>query len=261
MKKLFILMVSVLTLLLGLGLAKAEEKKVPGFVPVVWSLDTQFRTEYLGGIGQVFYDKPIWVNDISVSYGDWFAGTWISTALGGDAYGSTFGDEVDLYAGWGHTYDWLRLQVSASYFMICELDDLGNDLWVVDGEASFPKVRFVQPYVAMRSFNQVSSRSPQRGWYGWAGLRRTQPTGLHFHGDELKLKLDLKAGYSDGVLGRDPGPVFGRITSALPFKLSDHATLTPSLVWQVPIGSQAKTARPHTKEHEVVGALSLNFKF
>ena len=69
----------------------------------IWSWETQFRSEYIGKIGTVFYDKPIMVNDISLSYKDFYVGMWNSTALGGERYGSTYGDEFDLYAGCGVT--------------------------------------------------------------------------------------------------------------------------------------------------------------
>jgi hypothetical protein len=227
----------------------------------VWSWETQIRSEYLGKIGIVFYDKPIMVNDITLSYGDFYAGTWISTGLGGDTYGSTFADEFDLYAGWGHTYGWIRFDLTGAFFFIKDLDRVKNDIWIAEGEVSFPKVPIVQPYLAVRSFNQVSSESPERGAFAWFGLRRLQPLGLHLHEKELKLKLDLLTAYSDGALHRNPGWVFGRVTVGLPLPISKHLTLTPSVLYQIPIGDQVHQQRPYTVHNEIVGALSARWVF
>jgi len=223
--------------------------------------DTQFRSEYLGKIGKVFYDKPIMVNDISLSYGDFYAGTWIATALGGERYGSTYGDEVDLYAGWGHTYDWVHVQVTAAYFAIKDLGNLKNDLWIVEPEVSLPKVPIVQPFVAVRSFDQVTSESPKPGWFVWTGVRRTQPLGFNIWRNEAALSLESMTAYSDGALGGNPGFVFTRLTIGFPIVLGKHFTITPGILYQMPIANQEHNSHPYTTHNEVVGSVSLRWNF
>ena len=227
----------------------------------VWSWETQVRSEYIGRIGVVFYDKPLLVNDITLSYGDFNVGVWNSTGLGGQKYGSTFADETDLYVGWGHTYDWIRFQVVGAYFFIKDLDNLKNDLWIVEPEISLPKVPFVQPYLSIRSFNQVTSESPGSGWFTWVGLRRTQPLGFRIGQQDMSLKFDLMAAYSDGALGKDPGPVFGRLTVGMPVGITKHLTAMPSILWQTPIDNQEKHRRPYTTQDEVAGYLSFRWVF
>ena len=227
----------------------------------VWSWETQFRSEYLGKIGVVFYDKPIMVNDISLFYKDFYVGMWNSTALGGEPYGSTFGDEFDLYAGWGHTYGWVHLQFSAAYFAIKDLNNLRDDLWIFEPEISFPKVPFVQPYVAVRSFNPITSESPERGWFVWTGLRRDQQLGFNIGSEPAKLSIEWMNAYSDGALHRDPGWVFTRFSAAFKIPVNKHLMITPGILYQLPIGGQENHPRPYTTENEVVGQVSLRWTF
>lgn len=227
----------------------------------VYLWHTDFRSKYLGKTGQVFYDNPIMVNDVSVSYGDFYAGLWVSTALGGESYGSTFGDEFDLYAGWGHTYGWVRFQLSAAYFAIKDLDRLKDDIWIVEPEVSFPEFPLIQPYVAVRSFGQVSSESPEDGWFVWPGVRRTQPLGFRVGTDEAKLNLDFVTAYSDGAFGKDPGWVFARLSASFPIQISRQLAFTPNVVYQIPFSSQEKHRFPYTTRDEAVANVSFRWMF
>lgn len=242
-------------------LCLAQETLQAAESPLTWSWEAQFRSEYLGKIGAVFYDKPIMVNDVGVSYEDLFAGLWVSSALGGERYGSTFGDEFDIYAGWGHTYDWVRFQLTTAYFAINDLGNLKNDVWIVELEMSLPNVPLVQPYAAVRCFNQVSSQSPEGGWFLWLGMRRTQPLGFNIAKEPAVINLNLMTAYSDGAFKANPGWVFARLEAGLPIKAGKNLTITPKILWQTPIGGQEKHTSPYTTKDEIVGTLALHWRF
>ncbi len=247
--------------LLGLVACLALQAQADQTNTLQWSWETQFRSEYMGKVGIVFYDKPLMVNDVSASYGDFYAGLWVSSGLGGERYGSTFSDEYDLYAGWGHTFDWVRFQLTAAYFAIKDLDRLGNDLWIVEPEVCFPKFPVVKPYVAVRKFSQISSESPDPGWFVWPGVRRSQPLWFDIGEMPARLNLDLMGAYSDGTFDRTPGWVFIRLTAGLPIAIGKHLTVTPSVLCQVPIDGQQNNPKPYTTQTEILGQLSLRWKF
>lgn len=229
----------------------------------VWSFgfETQVRSEYLAKIGLVLYDKPIVVNDISVSYDSFFGGVWNATALGNESYGSTFGDETDLYVGWAHQYDWIKFKTLGSVFFLKHLSLIKDDIWILEQEVSFPKVPIFQPYVTGRIFGEISDSSPERGAFLWAGLRRSQPLGFNLAGEPAKLNFDWMNGYSDGALHRDPGFVFSRVTFELPLKISKNLELVPSALFQVPIFGQASHDRSYTKRNEAEMQIALRWRF
>jgi hypothetical protein len=138
----------LLRVLLGLSLVlglRAEDTNKLWF-----SANTGVMSQYLGVIGAIFYNSPVSVSEITIGYQDWYGGVWNSTGLGGDAYGQNYGDEFDYYAGWAHTFDWIRCDLSSSYYTISRLGRMNDDLWVIEPEVSFPKFPFVQPYFRCR---------------------------------------------------------------------------------------------------------------
>ena len=226
-----------------------------------WSVNSGIFSKYLGTIGGVFYDDPILVTDLTVSHGDYYAGIWNSTRLGSGKYGKTFGDEYDFYAGWSHDIGPVKYEITGMYFLIADLAKLNDDLWVIDQKLSMPSCPVFQPYVKVRAFNTVGADSPTGGFFFWAGVNRSQPTGLMAHGQEVILDVELATAYSDGPLGKTPGSVFARLTLGTTIPLSERLSLKPSAVWQTTIGGQKDYAHPLTTKTEVVCGLSLNAVF
>lgn len=222
------------------------------------SFTTQFNTAYIGKIGEVFHRGPTTVNYLDINIGsDWTAEIWTSTNLGGEPYNTTYGDELDLFLTWHRSFNDIRVSLTGAYFFLVDLGRLDNDLWIGEAEVSCTKWAYFQPYLCTRYFGQVSEKSAERGWFGWAGIRGTYPTGIH----QVKLTLDLSAAYSDGALGRTPGLVYGRAVVGLPIKVSKRVTLTPSILLQSPIGDQREQPLRYTDRKEAVGTLALSFTF
>lgn len=226
-----------------------------------YSLNSGVFTKYLGTIGGVFYDSPIIVNDITAAHGDFYLGMWNSTALGHGKYGETFGNEYDFYAGWSHKVGRVRYDVTGMYFLIARLSALNDDLWVIDQKVSFPDCPVVQPYVKLRFFNTVGRNSPSGGVFVWGGLSRQQPIGIFSRGRKMNVAIDLSAAYSDGPLGKTPGPVFGRLAIAPLLFVSERVSVSPSVVVQMPLGGQKNFSHPLTTRTEIVWGLNASTRF
>ena len=242
----------ILSLLCG-DIASAEETS--------WSLASSVYSKYIGKIGAIFSGDPILVNELDWSRGDLFAGVWNSTGLDRYPYGSTYADELDLWFGYGHTFDWIHVQTDVAYYTVKDLTRMNDDLWVVEGEVSLSKIPFVQPYVSFCQFEKVDRNSFPGGMFYWAGIRRTQPLGFSVGKTKQTLNLDLMTAYSNGALGKNPGFVFERLTVNLPIVLSGRMTLTPSVVLQSPIGGQDHHQVAYTTKDEVVWGVSAGYKF
>lgn len=215
-----------------------------------WSLSSSVYSKYIGKVGGIFSEDPILVNELSWSRGGAFAGVWSSTGINKGSYGSTYADEVDLYVGYSHSFDWIRIQADVAYYTIKNLELMNDDIFAVDGEVSLLKIPFIQPYISFRQFAKVGRNSFPDGTFYWAGMRRTQ----------WGISLDWMNAYSDGALGNDPGFVFTRITANYPIALNKKFTITPSVVLQRPIGGQERHQRAYTTKDEVVWGLTLVWK-
>ncbi len=222
------------------------------------AFSTAINTAYIGKIGTVFDDHPTLVNDLDVNIGsDWTAEVWSSTNVSGQPYNSTYGDELDLFLTWHHCFDDIRFSLTGACFMIVDLTRFENDLWIGEAEVSYSKWQFAQPYLCARHFGQVSDQSPERGWFGWGGVRGTYPTGVR----QMGLTLDFSVADSDGALGKTPGLVYARAVVGLPIALGKCATLVPSILLQTPLAGQAEHPSPYTERNQVVGSLAIHITF
>lgn len=91
---------------------------------VTWVMGTGVQSEYLGRIGPIFSKSPISVNFVEADYKGFYGGIWNSTSLGGRQYSTTYGDEWDVYGGWAHEFGPFKLDLSASYFTLAQLDKM-----------------------------------------------------------------------------------------------------------------------------------------
>ncbi len=246
---------SLLTALFAALFVPASPAETPS---LSGSFTTKYATGYPGKIGVMFSRDPVLVNSLDINVGeDWTFEIWSSTSLGKEKYGDTFGDEIDLFAMWHHTYGNIRLSATAGYFAIKDLDELDNDLYILEGEVSYVECSYLQPYLCTRYFGELTSKSPETGWFLWAGVRGSLDIGI----PRTKVTYDLSGAYSDGALGRTPGLVFGRAVIGLPVQVSERVTFTPSILLQTPFPGQRSNAFRYTDQNEVVGSFAFSVAF
>ncbi len=241
--------------LLCFGRLCAEEQTV------AYTFKTGIASEYLGAIGPVFYKQPVAVSEMSVGYGDWYVGVWNSTGLGGTAYGKTYGDEFDLYAGWAHRFGPVKVDVSSSYYAVASLDTMKDDVWVVESILSVPTFPFVEPYIHVRYFGQVGSESPQTGFFWFAGIRKYVSLCDGFADRPVTLMLQASTAYAAGALKDSTGFVYGRLTSALDIPLSKKWTMSPEVVYQIAAPGQRSDPFGFTDGNKLVFKLSVRCNF
>ena len=250
--------VSLITALVGLMFTFKSQADPESDGLLSGSFTTRFNTAYIGKIGTAFYRSPTVTNMLDINIGkDWTAELWSSTALGGEGYGKTHGDEIDLLVTWHHQFKDFKVSLTGGYFAIKDLSDFKNDLWIAEAEVSYSKYAYFQPYISARYFGRFTSKSPDDGWFVWAGVRGSFKTVI----PRTKLTADVSIAYSDGALGRDAGLVFSRVTIGLPIKASKKFTITPSVLLQAPIGNQRSYLHRYTDRNEVVGSLGFSFGF
>ncbi len=237
----------------------SDGRAAPGSADTVWS--ASLYPKYLGTIGSVIYDHPIIVNEATVSMQSEYAGIWNATHLGPGAYGKTYGDETDLYAGWLHRFGAVTYDVTALYFIIADLRRINDDLFVIDQKITLSALRALTPYIKLRSMNAVGRSSPEGGWFFWAGVSRSQDIGPRIRSRPIRIDCDGSVAYSDGPLGKSPGPVFARITMDLNLPISRRFACMPSIVWQRPLGNQAHLRHPFTNSNQLVWGITVVSKF
>ncbi len=226
--------------------------------PLTGSFTTILNSAYMGKICAVFYRGPTTVNYLDVNFGDhWTLELWSSTGLGKEKYGSTYADEFDIFLNYHRRFSDFKFSLTAAYFFLKDLNDLQSDMWIVDGEVSYAKYDYFQPYVNVRYFGQVSDKSFERGWFVWAGIRGSYPTPLK----QVKLTLDASVAYSDGALGKDAGLVYGRTVIGLPVALSKRVSFTPSILLQAPLGNQRNSFLRYTDRNEAIVSAALSVSF
>jgi len=228
---------------------------------VSYSAKTGIMSEYLGSIGSIFYKSPVSVNEIDFGYSDWYGGIWNSTGLGGTKYGQTYGDEFDFYGGWAHTFDWIKIDLSSTYYAIARLDTTSDDLWVIEPEISLPKFPFVQPYIRGRYFGQVGSESPKPGFFWFGGLRKDITFGKGLADRAYSLDLQASTAYAAGALHSSTGFVYGRLTVSLDAPLSKHWTLSPTVICQAAAPGQRSDPNGFTDGNKFVYGVSLECKW
>jgi len=220
-----------------------------------WSVTTSVQNKYLNLAGVDLSDgRPTITTAIQGTQGDRFFGFWGSTGMSAAGpHASASANEYHLFAGLNHEFGPVRYTASAAYFAFANLRRSDDDIYVLDQRISWFEAPFVQPYVMIRAFNQVTHSSPGPGWFGWVGLQHTEK--IRNQG----FNLDLSAGYSDGPMNRPSGPVFCRITCSTSIKLDDEFKLTPAILFQVPIGSQRHEPRAFTRSNQTVASLALTW--
>lgn len=228
---------------------------------ISYTFKTGLATEYLGSVGAVFYEDPISVNELSVGYGNWYGGFWSSTGLGGTKYGETFGDEIDFYAGWAHTFGWVKVDLMSSYYAIASLDRTNDDLFALEAEISLPKFPFVEPYVRVRYLGDVGALSPKPGFFLFGGVRKYLTFGQGAADRSYGLLFQLSTAYAAGALRDSTGFVYGRFTSALDIPLSKRWTLTPSFLFQAVTPGQRNDPYGFTHSNETVFRIDLKWNF
>ena len=227
---------------------------------VTWVASTSVQSEYLGRIGPIFSEDPISVNFVEVGYKGFYGGIWNSTSLGGSKYGTTYGDEWDVYGGWAHKFGPFKLDLSASYFTLAQLNKISDDMWIAEQELSIPGMPFVQPYIRARYFGSVDDYW-RSGWFVFGGLRKSVPFGHSFASRPFSLNIDVSTAYAAGGIRDFTGFVKGRLTTSLDIPLSKRVTLSPNLIYQVAAPGQRNDPNGFVKGNDLVYGLSLKWIF
>ncbi len=227
---------------------------------ISWSSSTGVSSEYLAQIGATLSKSPISVNIIEADYKNFYLGIWNATSLGGRKYGSTYGDEWDLYGGWSHMFGPMKLDLSGSYFALYELDKTRDDMWITDQILSLPKMPFVEPYIKSRYFGSVGSFW-KPGWFGFIGLRKSIPFGHGLAGRPYTLNIDASTAYDFGALTDYKGFVYYRFTTGLDIPLSKRATLAPYLLYQLSAPGEKFNPKGFTHGDKFVYGVTLKWVF
>lgn len=230
---------------------------------VNWTIKNGVMSEYLAKPGITLHDNPVTVNEVTASYGEWYAGMWSSFGMTDARLSGDFGDEVDFYAGLRGESGILRLDLSGNYFMLNELSHTDDDQVTFDVRLDMPKVKLVQPYFAARYFGGVGESSPEHGWFMWWGATRRQslPFRLPRRRGNAFLDIDAQVAYSDGALRREPGIIYGRFSVGTGIPVSKQTTLRPVYILQVPSGDQTGHRGDYTDRIRHVVGFSLITKF
>lgn len=228
----------------------------------VWgTAKTGIVSQYLGRIGSVFDESPSSVTEVTMGYKDFYAGVWSATTISDEKYGTTYGDEVDVYMGWTRAIGPIKLDISSSYYAIAQLDRVRDDLWCIESEITLHQFPFVQPYVRARYMGEVGSQSPQGGMFYFGGLRKTVTLGTNHLDRSYSLHLEGSTAYAGGALRDVTGFVYGRFTTTLDIPLGKQWTLSPMLIYQVASPEQRSNPRGFTDGNKWVAGLTLAYNF
>lgn len=225
------------------------------------TIKTSIMSQYLGRVGSIFDDAPSSVTELTLGYKGWYAGIWTATTYSGESYGTTYGDEIDFYAGWAHTFCLAKLDIMYSYYTIADLDQMDDDLWAIESEISFPRFPFVQPYIRSRYFGEVGDTSPKGGMFYFGGLRKTislSKTRLDRHN---ALHLEGSTAYAGGALKDVTGLVYARLATSLDVSLGKRWTLSPSIIFQKALSEHRNNLQSFTDGDKWVFGLTLAYKF
>ena len=251
MKTLLVCMLATLTA----ATSVRSEDKLSG------SFKIGIASQYLARVGTVLDTNPIMIGELSLGYGDWYGGVWSSTDLSGHhKYGSIYGDEIDVYLGWAHTFDWIKIDLSTTYYALAKLDHQSDDMWVFEPEVSFPKFWFVEPYLRARYFGEVGTLSPKGGMFYFAGIRKKVCVGK-IRSRPCLMNFDVSTAYAGGALKDFTGFVYGRITASVDIPISENWTLSPSIIYQVATPGQRNNPQGFTNGNKLVEGISLSYRF
>lgn len=228
-------------------------------------LETAIANQYLGKPGIVIHEDPQletqltlkWSNDKSA----WYGGLWTSSAL--DNRSGDFDDEIDLWVGYQRYFKQVTLDGRLSYFAFEQFDEPETDQWVIDLKLTLEQVPVVKPHFQLRYFGEVGSKSPESGFFAFAGLSRSQSLGFSLPWTEDKQALDLGAEtlWSFGALGRDAGYVGTKLWASTTIPTSKHSYLTPSILYQLSAGDQDGSASDYVDGNQWVFRLAWGLNF
>lgn len=240
MKSIFVLSI----LIIGTSIGRADQEE-----PSIYVKHTLSRY-YLGSVGADFSDgHPSLSSEVTVSKGDFYVGLWMATGPGHAKYK----EDWDPYIGFVHRHSCIRYEATVTYFVLSDLAHMDDDLWVIDQKVSLTTMHAIQPYMKVRAFNKVGSRSFESGWFGWVGLEYKRPIG------KSMLRTDLSLAESDGPFGKTPGSVYYRAVLSYSYNLTKTVTITPSFVYQVPTGRQQSARVPFVTKNQFLWGISVGY--
>jgi len=158
----------------------------------------------------------------------------------------------------------IRIDLRLSYFMLTEIDEFNNDLWIFDGRVDFVKIPFVIPHVAVRYFGDTGKWSPQHGWFVWPGAYKTFPMSFHFLGRrwDTPLTLDAKLAFAlDNPFGGSNGFTYAQIGASFKIPVRENISLIPSLLWHIPNGGIPQLGKAAVNKHQLVYGMQVQFRF
>lgn len=257
------LLVAVLTIVSLV--ATADEAKQVSTKQFSGGVETAVSSQYLGKPGVIFHKDPQLETQLTLKWGNdksaWYGGLWTSSAL--DNRSGDFDDEIDLWVGYQRFFKQVTLDGRLSYFAFEQFDEPGTDQWVIDLKATLEQVPMVKPHFQLRYFGEVGSKSPESGFFAFAGLSRSQPLGfsLPWATNQQTLDLGTETLWSFGALGRDAGYVGTKLWVSTTIPTSKRSYLTPSITYQLSAGDQDGGPGDYVDGNQWVYRLAWGFNF
>lgn len=233
---------SVLVMVLTIIFSTFTTKAVAGEKTWSVSLSTDFVSQYIGfENGGVFYDKPMFQTDLSVSHKSGFhADIWWGTGFNNNLIGSGFDDEVDYNIGFANTVPFtngkIQFDIGVGYW------DLYNVFTSTRNDILHPFVEITYPLEISKGLKLV----PFAKFQGYTLPFKTDFEEGTATSAGSKYRFDLSRrfaitgitsfGYDDGGFGFQRGVIWKDYVN-LEWAISSHLTWkVVEFQFYVPIG-------------------------
>ncbi|MFH0830779.1 MAG: hypothetical protein V1895_01840 [Parcubacteria group bacterium] len=170
-----------------------------------FSFGSSLLSQYLGGNGAVFHDKPVLQSNLTISGSSGFyVDLWWSTGLDDSNFDSNFGDEADVTLAWAGELARIGVDLGVTYITISPIDNLPQD----DLVDSFIKMskgfsvgqNSLSPYAKLEKYLSQSD-----ALFGGGTHLRTGMTHSWQFNKAWNLGQDFYALRDFGAFGNDPG--------------------------------------------------------
>ncbi|MBC7981495.1 hypothetical protein H7X65_00275 [Candidatus Parcubacteria bacterium] len=215
---------------------------------ISFRIDNTIASRYWGSIvGGIFYPGgAVNFTDFTVTKEDSLGSMYFLIGMINPLDTFEYDDQggTEYYLGLGHSFDlWkdgngpplVGLDVFVLYDAISPIEEMDDDVIETRLRLDFPRVPFAQPYIEYYNWQASGNDAPPVGSFIRVGTQRQQPLGISFQQSELKLKIDASLGFAgEGLFGTDGGLSYYRLVLSLPVKISEHFSVTPAIIGQLP---------------------------
>lgn len=247
---------SVIVLLISSNISYADNHDFKS----LWKFNFMvgLRSEFLGRPGLQVHNRPLVEGLVVATYNDkFYIAGWGSTSWNskGISHKNNFSREIDLIAGLYQQLGFAKMEFRVSYFALNFLSKSNDDVLALDWAADFTIPHFpVTPYLEIQYSGEVGRKSPERGWFGWPGLKNDFSISK-----SVTLNIRAYAEFSDGALGKDPGFIYSRLQLTPTIKVGSKLSVSPTVIFQFPASNQDGKPGDYANRERVVFGLSFNF--